>query len=131
MADGEIVATTVRGDEVFSGSDVNLFDTVQQLLAALRGNFKAGIIESLDSLDRAISQVGAAQGDVGALTNRLESTSLALDEAKELATNTLSSFEDIDLARTISELTLQEYAIQAAGATLGRIFDNTLLKYLR
>ncbi|HBH80539.1 MAG TPA: hypothetical protein DDY39_11995 [Nitrospira sp.] len=110
---------------------MNLFDTVQQLLAALRGNFKAGIIESLDSLDRAISQVGAAQGDVGALTNRLESTSLALDEAKELATNTLSSFEDIDLARTISELTLQEYAIQAAGATLGRIFDNTLLKYLR
>lgn len=131
VADGEIVGTTVRGDEVFSGSDVNLFDTVQQLLAALRGNFKAGIIESLDSLDRAISQVGAAQGDVGALTNRLESTSLALDEAKELATNTLSSFEDIDLARTISELTLQEYAIQAAGATLGRIFDNTLLKYLR
>lgn len=131
VADGEVVSTGVRGDEVFSGSDVNLFDTVQQLLAALRGNFKAGIVESLDSLDRAISQVAAAQGDVGALTNRLESTSLALDDAKELATNTLSSFEDIDLARTISDLTLQEYAIQAAGASLGRIFDNTLLKYLR
>lgn len=131
VADGEVVNTSVRGNQVYSGSDVNLFDTVQQLLAALRGNFKAGIVESLDSLDRAIRQVGAAQGDVGAVTNRLESTAASLDIAKELSTNTLSSFEDIDLARTISDLTLQEYAIQAAGATLGRIFDNTLLKYLR
>lgn len=131
VADGQVIATTVSGGQVFSGPSVNVFDAVQGLLSALRGNFKAGIVESLDDLDRALGQVSAAQGEVGALTNRLESTSSALDQAKELATNTLSSFEDIDLAKTISDLTLQEYAIQAAGATLGRIFDNSLLKYLR
>lgn len=131
VADGQVIATTVSGGQIFSGPSVNVFDAVQGLLSALRGNFKAGIVESLGELDRALSQVSAAQGEVGALTNRLESTASALDQAKELATNTLSSFEDIDLAKTISDLTLQEYAIQAAGATLGRIFDNTLLKYLR
>jgi flagellar hook-associated protein 3 FlgL len=131
VADGQVIATTVSGKQVFSGPSVNVFDTVQHLLSSLRGNFKAGIVESLDDLDRALSQVSAAQGEVGALANRMQSTASALDAAKELATNTLSSFEDIDLAKTISDLTLQEYAIQAAGATLGRIFDNTLLKYLR
>ncbi len=131
VADGEVISTNVPGDRAFSGSTVNLFDTVQRLLAALRGNFKAGIVESLGDLDRAISQVSAALGTIGAVTNRLESTSVALQESKDLSTNQLSSFEDIDLARTISDLTLQEYAIQAAGATLGRLFDNSLLKYLR
>ncbi|MGZ8405633.1 MAG: flagellin N-terminal helical domain-containing protein [Nitrospira sp.] len=131
VADGEVIPTNLPGDRAFSGSTVNLFDTVQRLLAALRGNFKAGIVESLGDLDRAISQVSTALGTIGAVTNRLESTSVALQESKDLATNQLSSFEDIDLARTISDLTLQEYAIQAAGATLGRLFDNSLLKHLR
>ncbi|MFZ3013295.1 MAG: flagellin, partial [Nitrospira sp.] len=131
VADGQVIPTNVPGDKAFSGSTVNLFDTVQRLLAALRGNYKAGIVESLGDLDRAISQVSAALGTIGAVTNRLESTSVALQESKDLATNQLSSFEDIDLARTISDLTLQEYAIQAAGATLGRLFDNSLLKHLR
>jgi flagellin-like hook-associated protein FlgL len=131
VADGEVVSTNVPGDDVFSGSTVNLFDTVQRLLAALRGNFKAGIVESLGDLDRALSQVSAAQGTIGALANRLESTSSALEEVKGIATNTLSSFEDIDLAKTISDLTLQEYAIRAAGETLGRLLDNSLLKHLR
>jgi flagellar hook-associated protein 3 FlgL len=131
VADGEVVPTNVPGSEVFSGSNVNLFDVVQRLLVALRGNFKAGIVESLDGLDRAFGQVSAAQGTIGALANRLDSTSSALQQSKDLSTNTLSSLEDIDLAKTISDLTLQNYAIQAAGETLGRIFDESLLKHLR
>ncbi|HEY5932142.1 MAG TPA: flagellin [Nitrospira sp.] len=131
VADGEVVPTNVPGDTAFSGSAVNLFDTVQRLLAALRGNYQAGIVESLGDLDRALGQVTAAQGTIGALANRLDSTSSALAVSKDLATNQLSAFEDIDLARTISDLALQEYAIQAAGETLGRLFDNSLLKHLR
>lgn len=131
VADGEVISTNVAGGQVFSGPSVNLFDAVQQLISALRGNFRAGIVESLGTLDKALSQVTAAQAEVGALGNRLDVTSSALEDARVLATNTLSSFEDIDLARTISDLTLQQYAIQAAGETLGRIFDNSLLKHLR
>jgi flagellar hook-associated protein 3 FlgL len=131
VGDGEVVPTNVPGDTAFSGSAVNMFDTVQHLLAALRGNYKAGIVESLGDLDRALGQVSAAQGTIGALANRLDSTSSALAGSKDLATNQLSSFEDIDLARTIADLALQEYAIQAAGQTLGRLFDNSLLKHLR
>ncbi|MDH4301405.1 MAG: flagellin [Nitrospira sp.] len=131
VADGEVIPTNVLGHHAFSGPNVNLFETVQHLLAALRGNFKAGIVESLGDLDRALGQVSAAQAEVGALANRLEATSSALEDTKVLATNTLSSFEDIDLARTISDLTLQQFAIQAAGDTLGRIFENSLLKHLR
>ncbi|MFO0778573.1 MAG: flagellin, partial [Nitrospira sp.] len=76
------------------------------------------------------SQVTTGQGTIGALANRLESTTSALNDTKSSAMNTLSSFQDIDLAKTISDLTLQNYAIQAAGQTLSRIFDNSLLKYL-
>jgi flagellar hook-associated protein 3 FlgL len=130
VADGQVITTNVPGDQVFSGTDINLFDTVQQLVAALRGNFKAGITESLGGLDRALSQVTTGQGTIGALANRLESTTSALNDTKSSATNILASLQDIDLAKTISDLTLQDFAIQAAGQTLSRIFDNSLLKYL-
>lgn len=130
VADGETVPTNVPGDQVFTGPSTNLFSVVQNLLAALRGNYKAGITQSLDGLDHAINQVSAAEGTIGSIGNRLESTSSTLKDAQTTATNVLSSFEDIDLAKTISDLTLQQYAVQAAGETLGRIFDESLLKYL-
>lgn len=130
VGDGEVVSTNVPGDQVFGGSSTNVFDVVQNLLTALRGNDKAGITQSLDGLDHAINQVSAAEGTIGSVQNRLESTSSTLQDAQTTATNVLSSFEDIDLAKTISDLTLQQYAVQAAGETLGRIFDESLLKYL-
>lgn len=130
VSDGEVVSTNVPGDQVFSGPSTNLFNVVQNLLAALRGNYTVGITQSLGGLDSAINQVSAAESTIGSIENRLQSTSSTLQDAQTTATNTLSSFEDIDLAKTISDLTLQQYAVQAAGTTLGRIFDESLLKYL-
>lgn len=67
VADGETVPTNVPGDQVFTGPSTNLFSVVQNLLAALRGNYKAGITQSLDGLDHAINQVSAAEGTIGSL----------------------------------------------------------------
>jgi flagellar hook-associated protein 3 FlgL len=43
----------------------------------------------------------------------------------------LSQTEDVDLAKAISDLTLQQYAIEAASRTLTRVFENSLMNYLR
>ena len=78
-----------------------------------------------------MDQVAIAQGEVGALSNQLVTTKTSLNDTKTFLTTILSNNEDVDLVAAISELTLQQQAIQAAGATLNRIFESSLLNFLK
>jgi flagellar hook-associated protein 3 FlgL len=67
---------------------------------------------------------------VGATSNRLETTNARLIDARGFFQQTLSETEDVDMAKAISDLTLQQYAIEAASRTLARVFENSLLNYI-
>jgi flagellar hook-associated protein 3 FlgL len=127
----QAVPTNVSGTRAFTSGTVDIFATVKQLVNALRSNYRDGITQALGGLTNSISQIGAVQGEVGALSNRLTVTTGQLEEAKGFFTQTLSQTEDVDLAKAISDLTLQQYAIQAASQTLTKVFENSLLNYLR
>lgn len=126
----QTVPTNVSGDRAFMSGAVDLFATMKRLVSALRGNDRGGISEALGGLNQAISQIGAVQGEVGALSNRMTNSAAQLDEAKGFFVQTLSETEDVDLAKAISDLTLQQYAIEAASRTLTKVFENSLLNYL-
>lgn len=130
IAPGQTVATNVAGDRAFAGGSSDIFGHVKQLVSALRGNFRLGITEALGGLGTSISQVAAVLGDVGATANRLETTDARLIDAKGFFQQTLSETEDVDMAKAISDLTLQQYAIEAASRTLTKVFENSLLNYL-
>jgi flagellar hook-associated protein 3 FlgL len=127
---GQTVPTNVAGDRAFTAGTVDLFATVKQLIGALRGNYRQGITDALGSLNQGLSQIGAIQGEVGATSNRLTTSAAQLEEAKGFFMQTLSETEDVDLAKAISDLTLQQYAIEAASRTLTKVFENSLLNYL-
>lgn len=127
----QTVSTNVVGSQVFVGPDVDVFDSIKQLVTSLRTNYRGGISETVGGLDEGISQIGAVLGDVGALANRLESTGDRLEGAKSFFTEALTRTEEVDLAKAISALTLQQYAIEAASRTLNQIFSNSLLNYLK
>jgi flagellar hook-associated protein 3 FlgL len=101
------------------------------LVSALRGNDRAGIAEALGGLNQSISHVGSMLGEIGALSNRMAVGADQLDEAKSFYSELLSRTEDVDLAKAISDLMLQQYAIEAASRTLTQVFDSSLLRYLR
>lgn len=127
---GQTVSTNVVGDRAFAGDNSDIFGRVKQLVGALRGNFRLGITEALGGLGSGISQVAAVLGEVGATSNRLETTDARLLDARGFFQQTLSETEDVDIAKAISDLTLQQYAIEAASRTLARVFENSLLNYL-
>lgn len=127
---GQTVSTNVVGDRAFAGDQSDIFAHVKQLVAALRGNFRLEITEALGGLGAGISQVAAVLGEVGATANRLETTDARLLDARGFFQQTLSETEDVDMAKAISDLTLQQYAIEAASRTLARVFENSLLNYL-
>ena len=131
IGDGHTIETNVPGDQTFTGATLDLFATVKSLTAALNGNYGGGIQQSLTNVDAAVDQISIAQGKVGALSNQLGTTKTSLDDTKTFLRTILSNNEDVDLVAAISELTLQQQSIQAAGATLNRIFQSSLLNFLK
>lgn len=126
----QTVPTNVAGDRAFVTGGVDLFAEVKQLIGALRGNFRQGISDALGGLNQGVSQIAAIQGEVGATSNRLTTSAAQLEDAKGFFTQTLSETEDVDLAKAISDLTLQQFAIEAASRTLSKVFENSLLNYV-
>lgn len=128
---GQTVPTNARGDRAFTSDAVDLFATAKQLVGSLRGNDREGISQALGGLNRGLSQIVTVQGEVGAVSNRMTTSAETLEETKGFVLQTLSQTEDVDLAKAISDLTLQQYAIEAASRTLTKVLESSLLNYLR
>lgn len=131
IRDNQTVKTNLLGNEVFSGSTIDLFAAVKNLTSAFNGSYGGGINQGLADIDSAIQQISEAQGDLGALTNRLESTSDGLEQAKVLVQAALSQNEDVDIVKAISDLTEQQYALQAIAQAGSNIFDLSLMNFLK
>jgi flagellar hook-associated protein 3 FlgL len=127
----QTVQVLIPGDEIFTGATTNIFNSVRDLLVALEGNNGAGIETAIANLDLATKQVSDAQGRVGALANRLEVTTTALDTATTTIRQVLSHNEDADLAAAVAQLSLQQAAVEATSQAFSRIFDTTLLKLIQ
>lgn len=127
----QTVSTNVPGNQAFVGPNVDLFASIKKLTTSMRTNYRSGISETIGDLNQGLSQAGAVLGQVGALSNRLDATGARLDEAKSFFTQTLSETEEVDLAKAISDLTLQQYSIEAASRTLNQLFNTSLLNYLQ
>ncbi|CAI4032991.1 Flagellar hook-associated protein flgL [Nitrospira tepida] len=131
VGEGQTIDDTMPGSQVFSGPTANLFDSLRDLLASLEGNNQAGIETGVGDVDRAMAQVNNAQGQIGALVNRMDVAGEWIARATELVTRTISDHEDADLAEAISDLSRHELALEATNATLSRMFTTSLLNFLR
>ncbi|MFO0775920.1 MAG: flagellar hook-associated protein FlgL [Nitrospiraceae bacterium] len=131
IGEGLTAQVTIPGGEIFSGPTTNVFDGMRDLLAALETNNVPGVQTGLANIDQAMTQLANAQGRIGGLGNGLETTQTWLTQADALLTQTISEHEDADMAKAITELQLQEAALQATQATISRMFDTSLLNFLR
>jgi flagellar hook-associated protein 3 FlgL len=119
------------GDQVFTGGTTNIFNDLSNLLTALESNNGAGIEVGIGALDQATAQIGLAQGQIGAIGNRLDTAQGTSQVVSAAIQNVLSDQTDTDLATALTELKLQETAYEATSQTFSRLFDLSLLKFLR
>jgi len=131
VGQNQTIQVTLSGSQVFSGPTTNVFGSIKNLLSSLETNNGAGIETGIGDLDQAISQVANAQGQIGALDNRLSTTKSALQDTGDLLQTALSNDEDIDLAEAITNLTRQQTALQAAARSANAMFSNSLLNFLK
>lgn len=138
---GVSIAVNVRGSNVLGG-DPLVAQPDGLLLSTLRGiatNLRTGTPAAADALrstdlvalDRNLDNLSSIRATVGATTNRLESAVLRLRELEEASTESLNQIEGADMAKTLTDFSLQQAVYQSALKTGANIVQNSLLDFLR
>ena len=76
--------------------------------------------DSIDSLDEAISNVTGARASLGAMQNKLQSTTNTLAIAKENLANARSRIADADIAEEATAMTQKQILRQAGVSVLAQ-----------
>lgn len=131
VEDGKTVAINSVGSQVFSGPDVDIFATLQDLHQALVTNTPADLDSIISSLSTGLDQLTNSRTDLGSRANRLDLVSQGLQLLQFTTQSQRSGIEDADLAKVTSLLTALETNYSASLLVLNRQFDVSLLNYLR
>ncbi len=109
----------------------DLFQIMKSFEISLRTNDKAGVQESLDQIDEALSQVVLTRAQVGSRGMRLDSLMHTLEKNKVDNQTNISALEDADIFATVSDINKTESTLQATLATSGKLIQPSLLDFLR
>lgn len=124
----------LTGDEVFLGVGVtngeNIFDMFNDIVEALRNNDEAGIVGTLERIDRSQDQVVNSQAVIGARENLYDTTMTRLQDLEINLQSLISSIEDIDVAEAATNFTIAENAYQASLSAAGRMIQPSLMDFL-
>jgi flagellar hook-associated protein 3 FlgL len=131
VSDVESVRVDVTGPEAFGdpASGKDLFAVVGGIAAHV-GNTGA-LQTDLGDLDAVIKKMTTALADIGTRSDRMD-TAAQVNTATSLTLQTQQSqVEDIDMAKTIMNLQMQQNGYQAALSATAKALTPTLVDYLR
>jgi flagellar hook-associated protein 3 FlgL len=118
-------------DESEHRKGLNLFHVLRDLEISLRTNDKAGIQDSLDTLDEAMQQVVLTRAQVGSRSMILDQLTQTLEKAKVDNQSSISALEDADVFSTVSDINKTESTLQATLQTSGKLIQPSLMDFLR
>jgi flagellar hook-associated protein 3 FlgL len=132
----------VAGDQftVRPSDTQDMFKTVGNVLSALQRNtvtdadraqFATAMGTAITQIDRSLDHLGGIRADVGARLTTLDDTQTNRDDRDLELTKELSNLRDLDYAKAITQLNIQQVGLQAAQASYARIAQLSLFDYLR
>ena len=124
------VRVDCRADDVFGTDDQQLFAVLDKIASDLRLN-PSGLSDDLSKIDTSAKLLQGSLSSIGSRYNQLSQMQQAAQSRTLDLTSQLSDAEDIDLPKTITELSLQQTAYQAALAASAKVIQPSLLDFLR
>jgi flagellar hook-associated protein 3 FlgL len=109
----------------------DMFDVVGGVQTALQNNSPSDLNGLLTKLDNVMNTFSAERSELGARSNRLDVVDNRLNQQEVNATQVLSDNEDVDIEKTIMNLTNQENVQRAALGVGARIIQPSLLDFLK
>jgi flagellar hook-associated protein 3 FlgL len=124
------VRVDTNGDKVFGSGSGNVFNLLEQIAKDLRYN-PSGLSTDLADVDTAQKRVQTGLAGVGSRYNQVSQMQQSAENRVLDLRSQLSDVEDIDLPKTITELSLQQTAYQAALAATAKVIQPSLVDFLR
>jgi flagellin len=121
--DGSLDATFLVGANEGQTIAVTLgtsFDAGGLSISALSVSSASGAATAMSAVDGALSTIGAARADLGALTNRFQSTIRSLSNVSENLSAARSQIRDTDFATETANLTRNQILQQASTTILSQ-----------
>jgi flagellar hook-associated protein 3 FlgL len=111
----------------------NALSTLQRatVTAADRAQFATAMGATLTQIDRGLDHVSSVRADIGARLITLDDSQTNRDDRDIELQKELSNLRDLDYAKAITQLNLQQMGLQAAQASYSRIAQLSLFDYLR
>lgn len=117
--------------DTWKNAGINVFEVIDGLKISLKANDKAGVQDSLDSLDQALAQVVLGRSQLGSRVTTLDQTLLSLQRGEVDAKMVKSQAEDVDAFELVNEMNRAENTLKTALQTSGKLLQSSLLDFLR
>lgn len=130
------IAISVPGNAVFQSNNSNLdvFKTLTDVIAVLEapasGTLPASLASANANLDQSIDMVLNARASVGSRLKELDSLDSAGSDLDIQYQQTLSDLQSLDYAKAISDLTQQQFTLEAAQKSFMIVSGLSLFKLL-
>lgn len=132
VGDGVEVAVSTLGPDAFSLGSDDLFSVLKSATGNLTAPATPGALDTdLANLDAIMDKMMTALADVGTRYGRVEKAQTTAQNAELDMTAMLSEVENVDIAKAIVDLQMQEVAYQAALGATARVIQPSLLDFLR
>ena len=130
VGEGITVAVNTNGPDAFSAGADNLFAVLGEAIDRLTAA-PDQLGDSMDRLDAVAANMRTAVADVGTRYGRVERAMSTLTDNNLTNTSALSEVENVDIAKAVVDLQMQEVAYQAALGATARVIQPSLLDFLR
>ncbi|SHN64565.1 flagellar hook-associated protein 3 FlgL [Geodermatophilus obscurus] len=130
VSNADRVRIDVTGPEAFGTGPDGLFALIGRIAADVQGN-PGALSDDLAELDVAIDRLLGAASSVGARSARMQAAGQVNTDMQLTLASQLVDVEDIDLARTIMELSQAEVGYKAALQATAKVIQPTLVDFLR
>jgi flagellar hook-associated protein 3 FlgL len=121
----------VDNDGATDPGRVDIFAVMATIEEAMRNNDSAAATAALSDLNTSLEQISQNRSQMGVVANRIDRANENIQDVKLDLEEVLSRYEDADLIETITQMTQQEQALQAAMDVTGRLSRLSILDYLK
>lgn len=127
-------AITIAGDTLLKGTgsygSVDIFETLDAIIAAINSNNPADIQSNAAKLDSSSSQINNARSDVAGRMIRFKSAETMISRNQATLKGIVSDTMGVDYIEAATQLNKQQSAFEAALAATAKITQLSLLDYL-
>jgi flagellar hook-associated protein 3 FlgL len=131
VSEADSIRVDITGPEAFGDPATgDLFAVVGKIASDAVGNPSA-LAADLTQLDGVLNGMLKAAADIGTRTNRMETAQRVNADLKLTLASRSADIENIDLAKTMMNLQMQQVGYNAALSATAKAIQPTLLDFLR